>query len=63
MVGVKEPETLIAINSDPDAPIFGFAHLGIVGDLRAVLPALLAHLEQGPGLPRPLDLPAGSRRP
>jgi electron transfer flavoprotein alpha subunit len=63
MVGVKEPETLIAINADPDAPIFGFAHLGIVGDLHAVLPALLAHLEQGPGLSRPLGTPAGSRRP
>ena len=36
MVGVKEPETLIAINSDPEAPIFGSADLGIVGDLHEV---------------------------
>jgi electron transfer flavoprotein alpha subunit len=51
MVGIREPETLIAINSDPDAPIFGHAHLGLVGDLHAVLPALLARLERGEGLP------------
>lgn len=47
MVGVKDPETLIAINSDPEAPIFAAAHLGIVGDLHAVLPALIARLERG----------------
>jgi electron transfer flavoprotein alpha subunit len=47
MVGVKDPETLIAINSDPEAPIFASAHLGIVGDLHAVVPALVARLEQG----------------
>ena len=47
MVGVKEPETLIAINSDPEAPIFGSADLGIVGDLHQVLPALIARLERG----------------
>ncbi|MFI5400674.1 MAG: hypothetical protein ACHQZQ_06455 [SAR324 cluster bacterium] len=47
LVGVKDPETLIAINSDPEAPIFASAHLGIVGDLHAVLPALIALLEQG----------------
>ncbi len=47
MVGVKEPQTLIAINSDPEAPIFGHAHLGLVGDLYALLPALLARLERG----------------
>ena len=40
-------ETLIAINSDPEAPIFAAAHLGIVGDLHAVLPALIARLERG----------------
>jgi electron transfer flavoprotein alpha subunit len=47
MAGVKEPETLIAINSDPEAPILAAAHLGIVGDLHAVLPALISRLEQG----------------
>ena len=38
MVGVKDPATLIAINSDPEALIFGSADLGIVGALPAVLP-------------------------
>jgi len=47
MAGVKDPETLIAINNDPEAPILAAAHLGIVGDLHAVLPALIARLEQG----------------
>jgi electron transfer flavoprotein alpha subunit len=47
MVGVKDPETLIAINNDPEAPIFASAHLGLVGDLHAILPALIARLEQG----------------
>jgi len=47
MVGIKDPGTLIAINRDPDAPIFGSADLGIVGDLFQVLPALIAGLERG----------------
>jgi len=53
MVGIKDPETLVAINSDPEAPIFAHAHLGIVGDLQAVLPALLERLRRGEGLPVP----------
>jgi electron transfer flavoprotein alpha subunit len=47
MAGVKDPETLIAINRDPEAPIFGAAHLGIVGDLYQVLPALIEQLRRG----------------
>ena len=50
MVGVKEPETLVAINRDPDAPIFGSAGLGIVGDLHEVLPRLIEEIGQGRGL-------------
>ncbi len=46
MVGVREPEMMVAINSDPNAPILGYAHLGIVGDLRQVIPALIEKLEQ-----------------
>lgn len=63
MVGVKEPETLIAVNSDPDAPIFAHAHLGLVGDLHAVLPALLQRLEQSPGLPLPEGVTRRERQP
>lgn len=38
--GMKNSETIIAVNTDPRAPIFNFAHYGIVGDLMQVLPLL-----------------------
>ena len=41
MVGMKGSKTIIAINKDPEAPIFSIADLGIVGDVHKVLPALL----------------------
>ena len=45
MVGMKGSKTIIAINKDPEAPIFSIADLGIIGDVHKVLPALLASLE------------------
>lgn len=39
-VGMEGADCIIAINSDPKAPIFDFAHFGIVGDAAAILPAL-----------------------
>jgi len=39
--GMQESGTIIAVNSDPDAPIFGIAHYGIVGDLNQVIPKLI----------------------
>ena len=45
MVGMKGSKNIIAINKDPEAPIFGVADLGIVGDVHKVLPKLLEALQ------------------
>ena len=39
--GMEESAKIIAINSDPDAPIFSVAHYGIVGDLNQVIPTMI----------------------
>lgn len=44
--GIEKSQLVIAVNSDSQARIFRFADLGIVGDLHAVLPILVEHLEE-----------------
>ncbi len=45
MVGMKGSKNIIAINKDKEAPIFGIADLGIVGDVHKVLPKLIEALQ------------------
>ena len=43
--GMKDAGTIISINTDPQAPIFGTAHYGWVGDIFDILPELVDGLE------------------
>ena len=44
-VGMDKSNLIIAINKDPDAPIFKFAHHGIVGDVYHVVPSMINELK------------------
>ena len=49
VVGMKGSKRIVAINKDPDAPIFRMADLGIVGDALAVVPRLLEEIRSRTG--------------
>jgi electron transfer flavoprotein alpha subunit len=46
MVGMKSAKNIIAINKDQEAPIFSIADLGVVGDVKKVLPQLIEALQK-----------------
>jgi electron transfer flavoprotein alpha subunit len=40
VIGVKRAQTVVAVNNDPEAPIFERANIGLVADWEQILPAL-----------------------
>jgi electron transfer flavoprotein alpha subunit len=49
LVGMQSSDIIIAINKNPEAPIFNVATLGIVGDVYEVVPALIRKLKEAQG--------------
>ena len=47
--GMNGSECIVAINTDPNAPIFNIAHIGIVGDVYRIVPELIRKIKAAKG--------------
>jgi electron transfer flavoprotein alpha subunit len=48
-VGMQSSQTIVSVNKDPNAPIFEFSDLGVVGDLHEIVPKLTALVKERRG--------------
>jgi len=49
MVGCKAAKRILAVNTDPEAPIMASAHYAVIGDLHEVIPAVVTEVRRRKG--------------